>query len=79
MKPEELKRFIDNGLFSTGNGIHTIYENAVCFFPRRYNDACMVKRPYGTFHFRKVYSFKESTDNKTHKYMSDNTLMEQVS
>ena len=55
--------------------IHTIYENAVCFFPRRYNDACMVKRPYGTFHFREVDSFKKSTDNKTHKYMSENTLM----
>ena len=79
MKPEELKRFIDNGLFATGNGIHTVYENAVCFFPLSYNDACLVKRPYGTFHFREVDSFKKSTDNTTHKYMSENTLLEQVS
>jgi hypothetical protein len=69
VKPEEVDRFIDEGVFDSAYDIFTVYENAETFLPHPCNDTCLVKRPNGTFCCRKIDNVKASSDNTKHQFL----------
>ena len=69
VKPKEVNKFIEEGIFDNQYDIYTVYENAELFLPHRCNDACLVRNPDGSYRCRKIDNVKASADNTKHQYI----------
>ena len=70
VKPEEAEKIIEDGIFSTIDDIHTVYNDGINFLPHKCNDGCLVKNPEGTLRCRKLNNLHVSKDNTKHKFMN---------
>ncbi len=69
VRPDEIQKFMDHGIFTHREDIEMVYENANKFLPHICNDACLVKKPDGTFCCRKIDNLKASPDNTKHMFL----------
>ena len=68
VRTNEVPRMIEEGIFTHPDDVYTVIEDAEKFLPHRCNDACLVRRPDGTFRCRKIDNVLASPDNTKHMF-----------
>ena len=69
VKPKEVNKFIEEGIFGNQYDIYTVYENAELFLSHHCNDAYLVRIPDGSYRCRKTDNVKASADNTKNQYI----------
>jgi hypothetical protein len=69
VRPDEIDRFMKDGIFTHREDVAKVHENAKKSLPHICNDACLVKKSDGTFRCRKIDNLKASPDNTKHTFL----------
>lgn len=69
VRPDEVQRFIDEGVFECVHDIHEVTDNGIAFLPHACTDRCLVKREDGTLRCRVKDYANASTDNTQHQFV----------
>ena len=69
VRPDEVDRFMKEGVFTYRHDIFKVWENTGKFLPHICNDGCLVKNADGTFRCRKIDNLKASPDNTKHMFL----------
>ena len=70
VRTNEISDFIKQGLFTSPDDIHKVFENALKFLRHLCNDRCLAKKADGSMRCRKLDNHLMSKDNTRHTYMA---------